>query len=262
MACLLFAHERPVGTVCTHTLYVLQRLNTRSSRLVSNSAQSSSQIIVNKIDLFFFFFLNSAHIFPSSSPRHFPWLPQSTLLCLCPSRFILCQISLPRLPRAPSITACFFSPPLMFFSQCTEAMSQFLREFWCLDVSCPGPSRLSCSAGSMRSELRCLAAGQPSRPISVEAPLWSQVVGSAYREDQQRSVSPLHSLSLRVLYISSLFLSLLSVFCPLPFWHYPPSPSSMFFPSNHHISIYILSLSSFLSPTFPPCCVSCLIQTV
>lgn len=53
LACLLFAHERPVGTVGTHTLYVLQRLSTHSSRLVSNSAQSSSQIIVNKIDLFF-----------------------------------------------------------------------------------------------------------------------------------------------------------------------------------------------------------------
>lgn len=136
----------------------------------------------------------------------------------------------------------------MFFSQCTEAMSQFLREFWCLDVSCLGPSRLSCSAGSMRSELRCLAAGQPSRPISVEAPLWSQVVGSAYREDQQRSVSPLRCLSLRVLYISSLFLSFL--FSALSPFGITPSPS-MFFPSNHHISIYILSLSSFLSPTFP-----------
>lgn len=149
----------------------------------------------------------------------------------------------------------------MFFSQCTEAMSQFLREFWCLDVSCLGPSRLSCSAGSMRSELRCLAAGQPSRPISVEAPLWSQVVGSAYREDQQRSVSPLRSLSLSESSASPPSFSLLSVFCPLPFWHYPPPPS-MFFPSNHHISIYILSLSSFLSLTFPSCCVSRWMQTV
>lgn len=102
--------------------------------------------------------------------------------------------------------------------------------------------------GSMQAELGCLAAGQPSRAISVEAPLWSQVVGSAYREDQQRSVSPLRSLSLHLM---PLF-SLLSVFCPLPFWHYPPPHV---FPSNHHISIYILSLSSFLSPTFPLYCV-------
>lgn len=109
-----------------------------------------------------------------------------------------------------------------------------------------GPISSQPQRGSMQAELGCLAAGQPSRAISVEAPLWSQVVGSAYREDQQRSVSPLRSLSLHLM---PLF-SLLSVFCPLPFWHYPPHV----FPSNHHISIYILSLSSFLSPTFPLHC--------
>lgn len=109
-------------------------------------------------------------------------------------------------------------------------MSQFLREFWSLDVSCRGPSRLSRSAGPIRSELRCLAAGQPSRPISVEAPLWSQVVGSAYREDQQRSVSLLHSLSLsvQVLYISSLLLSH-SCCLPSPLLALPPSPTSCFY---------------------------------
>lgn len=147
----------------------------------------------------------------------------------------------------------------MFFSQCAEAMSQFLREFWCLDVSCPGPSRLSCSAGPIRSELRCLAAGQPSRPISVEAPLWSQVVGSAYREDQQRSVSLLRSLSPSPPHLLPLSLSFL--FSALsPFGIIPPPPSVFFF-SNHHISIYILSLSSLLPSTFPQCCVSCWIQT-
>lgn len=109
--------------------------------------------------------------------------------------------------------------------------------------------------GSMRAELRCLAAGQPSRPISVEAPLWSQVVGSAYREDQQRSVSPLRSLSLHLMPLSLSFL-----FSALSPFGITPSPHV--FPSNHHISIYILSLSSFFSPTFPPCCVSCRTQTV
>lgn len=78
----------------------------------------------------------------------------------------------------------------------------------------------------MRSELRCLAAGQPSRPISVEAPLWSQVVGSAYREDQQRSVSLLRSLSLHLLPLSLSFLfSALS-----PFGITPPPPPSCFSP--------------------------------
>lgn len=132
LTCLLFTLENILTcwySLHTHTLYVLQRLNTHSSRLVSNSAQSSSQIIVNKIDLHFFLLLCSYFSIFLPSPRHFPSLPHSTLLCLCPSLFILSQISLPRLPRAPSITACFFFPPLMFFSQCTEAMSQFLREF-------------------------------------------------------------------------------------------------------------------------------------
>lgn len=158
-------------------------------------------------------------------------------------------MSLPRLPRAPSITACFFFPPLMFFSQCTEAMSQFLREFWCLDVSCLGPSRLSCSTGPMRSELRCLAAGQPSRSISVEAPLWSQVVGSAYREDQQRSVSPLRSLSLSLSqsFTSPPSFSLLSVVCPFPFWHYRPSPPCF----SPQITIF-LSIAYHSHPTLPP----------
>lgn len=178
--------------------------------------------------------------------------------------FILSHISLLRLPRATSITACFsfffysfFLPPLMFFSQCTEAMSQFLSKFWCLDVSCLGPSRLSRSAGPMRSELRCLAAGQPSRPISVEAPLWSQVVGSAYREDQQRSFSLLRALSLSssvwVLYIDSLFLSSFC-FLPSPLLTLLPFPPFMVSPSNHHIFISMLLLSSFFSPTFQCVC--------
>lgn len=133
---LLFTHESIQSfrySLQTGTLYVLQRLNTHSSRLVSNSAQSSSQIIVNKIDLSIFF-PPLLVFFPSSSPvldtslhsLHSPF-------CLCPSLLILSQISLPRLPRAASITACpptLLPPsPLMFFSQCTEAMSQFLREF-------------------------------------------------------------------------------------------------------------------------------------
>lgn len=94
--------------------------------------------------------------------------------------------------------------------------------------------------GSMRAELRCLAAGQPSRPISVGAPLWSQVVGRAYREDQQRSVSPLNSLSLHLV---SLFLSFL-FYCPLSFWHYlPPMFSSQItiFPSTSFIVISSVS---------------------
>lgn len=95
----------------------------------------------------------------------------------------------------------------------------------------------------MRSELRCLAAGQPSRPISVEAPLWSQVVGSAYREDQQRSVSPLHSLFQS--FTSPPAFSLLSVVCPLPFWHYPPPPPFHVIPIKS-LYIYSLSFSSHL----------------
>lgn len=81
--------------------------------------------------------------------------------------------------------------------------------------------------GSVRAELRCLAAGQPSWPISVEAPLWSQVVGSAYREDQQRSVSPPRSppFCIRCLFFP--------LFCPLPFWHYLPTPT--FFPPQINI---------------------------
>lgn len=103
-------------------------------------------------------------------------------------------------------------------------MSQFLREFWCLDVSCLGPSCLSCGGGPIWSELRCLAAGQPSWPISVEAPLWSQVVGSTYREDQQRSVSLVLSRS------PALSLSLSLALSPsLPVFDSPTSPPSFSF---------------------------------
>lgn len=116
-----------------------------------------------------------------------------------------------------------------------------------------GPISSQPQRGSMQAELGCLAAGQPSRAISVEAPLWSQVVGSAYREDQQRSVSPLRSLSLHLM---PLF-SLLSVFCPLPFWHYPPpmfSPQITIFPStSYHCH------PSFLPPS--PYIVFCRNQT-
>lgn len=104
--------------------------------------------------------------------------------------------------------------------------------------------------GSMRAELRCLAAGQPSRPISVVAPLWSQVVGRAYREDQQRSVSPLNSLSLHLVSLSLPFL----FYCPLSFWHYLPPCFPLKSPYFH----LHLSLSSLLSPTFPSCCASCM----
>lgn len=105
-----------------------------------------------------------------------------------------------------------------------------------------GPISSQPQRGSMQAELGCLAAGQPSRAISVEAPLWSQVVGSAYREDQQRSVSPLRSLSLHLM---PLF-SLLSVFCPLPFWHYPPPPPCFPLKSPYfhlHLIIVILPFS-------------------
>lgn len=100
----------------------------------------------------------------------------------------------------------------------------------------------------MRSELRCLAAGQPSRPISVEAPLWSQVVGSAYREDQQRSVSLLRSLSLHLLPLSLSFLfSALS-----PFGITPPLPLHVFplkSPYFHlHLIIVVLPFPSHLPP--------------
>lgn len=108
-----------------------------------------------------------------------------------------------------------------------------------------GPISSPPQRGSMRAELRCLAAGQPSRPISVEAPLWSQVVGSAYREDQQRSVSLPHSLSLHLLPPSLSFLfSALSPFGITP----PPHV----FCSNQHSSIYILSLSFFFPPHLHP----------
>lgn len=120
--------------------------------------------------------------------------------------------------------------------------------------------------GSMRAELRCLAAGQPSRPISVEAPLWSQVVGSAYREDQQRSVSPPHSPPFRV---HCLFLSLFfPIFCPLPFWHYLPPPTCFppqinIFPSkSYHChpsallpspALCLFQGTNRLTVFFPPC---------
>lgn len=143
----------------------------------------------------------------------------------------------------------------MFFSQCTEAMSQFLREFWSLDVSCPGPSRLRRSAGPMRSELRCLAAGQPSRPISVEAPLWSQVVGSAYREDQQRSVSLLpHSRPISLSFCPTP-LHLLSTFFFLPSSPFgitslPSPPSSCFFLlKSPYFHLYLIIV---ILPALPP----------
>lgn len=104
--------------------------------------------------------------------------------------------------------------------------------------------------GSMRTELHCLAAGQPSRPISVEAPLWSQVVGSAYREDQQRSVPPLRSLSLHLMPPSLSFLfSALS-----PFGITPPlslifSPQITIFPStSYHCHPFFLPPSPHVVP--------------
>lgn len=41
----------------------------------------------------------------------------------------------------------------------------------------------------------CLASGHLSWAISVLTACWSQVVGSAYRDDQRLSVSPSSSLS-------------------------------------------------------------------
>lgn len=95
--------------------------------------------------------------------------------------------------------------------------------------------------GSVRAELRCLAAGQPSRPISVEAPLWSQVVGSAYREDQQRSVSPLRSPPFC---IRCLFFSLFSALSPFGITSLPPRVfplKSTYFHLNLIIVIPLLS---------------------
>lgn len=168
------------------------------------------------------------------------------------------QISPPLLPAAASITVS--SPPhpaapspsplppppsssyvLLTVHRSHVAISQGVLMPGCL---LSGPISSPPRRGSMRAELRCLAAGQPSRPISVEAPLWSQVVGSAYREDQQRSVSLAHSLSLHLLPRSLSFLfSALSPF---------GITSPHVFPSNPHSSIYISSLSFFPSPHLHP----------
>lgn len=225
----------------TDTLYCLQSLNTYGSRL------AGLQISVNKINLFYLLVFSHLSLPPwtLSSSSH------STLLWLCPFCFILSQISPPLLPRVASITVSFPPPPppppsssyvLLTVHRSHVAISQGVLMPGCL---LSGPISSQPQRASMRAELRCLAAGQPSRPISVEAPLWSQVVGSAYREDQQRSVSLPHSLSLHLLPRSLSFLfSALSPF---------GITSPHVFPSNPHSSIYILSLSFFsFSPPSPP----------
>lgn len=161
------------------------------------------------------------------------------------------QISLPLLPRAASITvpAPPSAPPppsssyvLLTVHRSHVAISQGVLMPGCL---LSGPISSPPQRGSMRAELRCLAAGQPSRPISVEAPLWSQVVGSAYREDQQRSVSLPHSLSLHLLPPSLSFLfSALS-----PFGISPPPMFSAQISTVPSTSYHCHS--SFL-PTFTP----------
>lgn len=108
--------------------------------------------------------------------------------------------------------------------------------------------------GSARAELRCLAAGQPSRPISVEAPLWSQVVGSAYREDQQRSVSPPHSPPFC---IRCLFFSLFSALSPFGITSQPPRFPPLKSTYFHLNLIIVIPLLSHL----PPRCVSPETQT-
>lgn len=101
---------------------------------------------------------------------------------------------------------------------------------------------------SVRAELRCLAAGQPSRPISVEAPLWSQVVGSAYREDQQRSVSPPRSPPFRIR-------CLFSALSPFGITSQPPTfflPQINIFPSKSdhcHPSALLPSPADTTRPT-------------
>ena len=184
-----------------------------------------------------------------SSPSHF------TLLWLCPFLFILSQISPPLLPRAASITVSCPPPPppsssyvLLTVHRSHVAISQGVLMPGCL---LSGSISSQPQRGSMRAELRCLAAGQPSRPISVEAPLWSQVVGSAYREDQQRSVSLPHSLSLHLLPRSLSFLfSALSPFGITSPHVFPSNPHPFYL----HLIIVILSFSP---PSPPSCCVFC-----
>lgn len=248
MTCLCFAHEIFQTHCCSfaHTLYVLQRLNTHSSRLVSNWAQSSSQIIVNKIDLSIFFFY-SAHIFPSSSPPLDTSLhsltPLSSLLCLCLSLFILSQMSLPRLPRAPSITACFFFSLLLCSSHsalkpCRNFSGSF--DAWMSPVWV----HLVWAAALALCDLNCAASLQ----VSLHGRLLSKrhfghkLSGALIvkiNSDQSRCCAL--SLSLSKSSTSPPSFSLLFCCLPSPLLALPPS---RFFLSNPHVSVYRLFITT------------------
>lgn len=63
-----------------------------------------------------------------------------------------------------------------------KVMSDFFRDFWCVDVFCHVQSCLYSWARPIETELCCFAAGQLSWTISVVTALWSQVVVNVYHK--------------------------------------------------------------------------------
>lgn len=61
-------------------------------------------------------------------------------------------------------------------------MSDFFRDFWCVDVFCRVQSCSYSWARPIETELCCFAAGQLSWTISVVTALWSQVVANVYHK--------------------------------------------------------------------------------
>lgn len=232
-----------------HTFYVFQRSNSHSWRLASSSARSSSQIIVKKNwSVYIYFFKNSSHIYvPLPSPGHLPSLHHSTLLCLRPALFILSQITLPRLPEAPSITAPhpLPPPPLCSSHSALKLCRNFSGSFdaWMSPVWV----HLVWAAAPVLCDLNCAASLQVSlhgRLVS-ERHFGHKLSGALIvkiNSDQSRrctlSLSPLDLLRLSL------------CFSPSPLQAFMP-PSTLFFLLRTYIfpSIAPHHQPSFLSPS-------------
>lgn len=178
--------------------------------------------------------------------------------------FILSHISLLRLPRATSITACFsFFFFIVFFFLLLCSSHSALKPCRNFSVSfdawmSPVWVHLVWAAALALCDLNCAASLQVSlhgRLVSKRhfGHKLSGALIVKINSDHSRCCALSPSLPLSESSTSTPSFSLLSVFCPLPFWHYFPSRPS-WFPPQIIIFSSLLLLSSFFSPTFQCVC--------
>lgn len=173
--------------------------------------------------------------------------------------FILSHISLLRLPRATSITAClFFFFLIVFFLLLLCSSHSALKPCRNFSVSfdawmSPVWVHLVWAAALALCDLNCAASLQVSlhgRLVSKRhfGHKLSGALIVKINSDHSRCCALSPSLPLSESSTSTPSFSLLSVFCPLPFWHYFPSRPSWFPPQI----IIFSSLCYHCHPSFLP----------